>query len=85
MIQRTPHVVRRQTLEPRQTDESHRILPPQPPSAPPPIDAYMLVGLWKRARMAGDMASAGSAVEVLEVLATRPKSRAEGEHDEQLG
>jgi hypothetical protein len=83
-IRHTHRVVRRESLGPRDADEPHRVTP-APPSAPPPIDAYMLVGLWKRARMAGDMASARRALEVLEGLAERPKRRTEGEHDEQYG
>ena len=47
MIHRTPRVVRPASLGPREADDAHHVLPPQPPSAPPALDAFTLLALWR--------------------------------------
>jgi len=84
---RKPSPVRRQSLGPLEDDEPHCVPPPTAPVPPakPQIDAYKLVDLWRRARMVGDVANERCIMAELERLATRPKTRTGGEHNEQHG
>ncbi len=82
MSQRTPRVVRRASLGPLEADEPHRVVKPAPPSSPPALDAFTLLGLWRRFRMIGDYGNATRILTELEKLAERPP-HTDGEHDEQ--
>ena len=63
-------------------DEPHRFLPPQPPGEPKPaLDAYVLLALWRRAKMLGDLPAARAWLAELEQLAERPRPRRGGEGD----
>jgi hypothetical protein len=88
VIQRTPRVVRRESLGPIEADEPHRVVKPAPPPPAPSVpvlDALTLLYSWRRARMNGDRTNAAALLAELERLAERPKRRTEGEHDEQYG
>ena len=85
MIHRTPRVVRPASLGPREADNAHHVLPPQPPSAPPALDAFTLLALWRRFQMVGDVGNAARILNELQRLATRRTPRAEGEHDDAAG
>jgi hypothetical protein len=87
VIQRTPRVVRRESRDPRDADEPHRVVKPAPPPTPaggpvPALDAFTLLALWRRFRMLNDVTNAARILAELERLAERPR-RKEGEHDEQ--
>lgn len=69
---KTYKVVRRES-PPIEADEAHRVLPPQPAGGPKPaIYAYVLLALWRRARMSGDLPTARALLAELERLAQRP-------------
>lgn len=73
-MRQTYKVVRRESLGPIESDAPHRVPPPQPPAEPKPtLDAYVLIALWKCARMRGDLPTARALLSELERLAERPK------------
>jgi hypothetical protein len=81
MIHRQTHKVVRRPSEPIEA-EAHRVLPPQPAGGPKhALYAYVLIALWQRAKMLGDLPTARALLAELERLAERPKPRRGGERD----
>lgn len=75
-------IIRRASRGPIEADEHRLVKPPTPCGCPeeappqPALDAYVLLALWRRYRMVGDVANERRTLHELEKLAQRPVPRA---------